>query len=343
MEQLRADALLDLLVGEGVAVGASLTCHTAGMPDAAEAPAGPPAATSMPDAAEAPAGPPAAAGPPPPAHPPNGADDWWDPAWPAEPLERIGPHDVHPDPTGEPVDVHDESGRAFDGPGLWPVDWPGRWLADPAVTAARGGQLLAGEPVAPGAGAAPPAPVPAPRRGVVELLVPLTTLMRLADLPGELHGFGPVVADIARQIAEQPDAQWRFSVYNKLGELVHHGITRARPDRHRPPGRRPTAEVAAFVRARNRTCIAPGCRRPSTGCDLDHTIDWARGGETATGNLAPQCRLHHRFKHTSGAELIQSAPGYFGWTTPRGLQYATRPDPPMLDERELPEPRTSRL
>jgi hypothetical protein len=160
--------------------------------------------------------------------------------------------------------------------------------------------------------------LPAARRGVVELQVPLTTLMRLTDAPGELAGFGPVVADIARQVvAQQQDATWRFSITNTLGEVIHHGITR----------RRPTAATAAYVRARNRTCVAPGCRRAAASCDLDHTTAWAHGGPSDPGNLAPLCRRHHRFKHTAGTELISFAPGTYGWTTPTGMQYVTRPEP----------------
>src|SRR5882672_2777614 len=84
------------------------------------------------------------------------------------------------------------------------------------------------------------AAMPAPRRGVIDIQVPLTTLLRLADFPGDLAGFGPVIADIARQVvAEQTDATWRFSVYGPLGELISHGITR----------RRPTASDTAFIKA----------------------------------------------------------------------------------------------
>jgi hypothetical protein len=183
--------------------------------------------------------------------------------------------------------------------------------------------------------------LPAPRRGVVELQVPLTALMGLTQLPGELNGFGPVVADVARQVAEQHrDGVWRFSVYSEIGQLLSHGVTRARPKRAGASGsgsngasrRRPTAEVAAFVRARNRTCVAPGCRVPATSCDLDHVTDWARGGPSDVANIDPKCRLHHRFKHESGARVIKLAPGVVGWQTPRGLQYVSSPDPPLLDD-----------
>jgi hypothetical protein len=230
IDQLRADALLDLLVGEGVAVGDPVSCHTAGL--------------------------------------------------------------VPAPPTS------------------------------PAVS--------------------PPAALPGPRRGVVELQVPLTTLMSLTRLPGDLAGFGPVIADVARQVAQQHhDGVWRFSVYNEIGHLLSHGITTARPTSDRPPAnrpapraaaRRPSAAAAAHVRARNRTCTAPGCRIPARACDLDHTIDWARGGASDPDNLGPQCRLHHRFKHESGAQVIQLDPGVFLWWTPRGLQYLTSPDPPLLDD-----------
>jgi hypothetical protein len=217
-----------------------------------------------------------------------------------------------------------------------------------------GGAAPAGGAVTAGGGrpADAPAVLPGPRRGVVELQVPLTTLLRLSDHPGELAGFGPVVADIARQVAtQQRSATWRFSIYDTVGDLVQHGITGQRPTRRRPtpttsgapdggarpparppptgptsirqeatgaePGtprpqstrRQPTAQVAAFVRARDRTCLAPGCRRPGAGCDIDHTLDWAHGGPTDTGNLGLLCRRHHRFKHAPGTDLTQFTPG----------------------------------
>jgi hypothetical protein len=186
-------------------------------------------------------------------------------------------------------------------------------LPDPWLQRAAAGNLP------PTAGGAPPGgTLPAPRQGAVEIQVPLTTLLDLADNPGELAGFGPVVADIARQVtAQQQDATWRFSITNTLGEVIHHGTTR----------RRPTAATAAFVRARNRTCIAPGCRRAARTCDLDHTTAWADGGPSTAGNLAPLCRRHHRFKHAPGTDLIHFSGGTFGWTTPAGMQYVTRSEP----------------
>jgi hypothetical protein len=167
--------------------------------------------------------------------------------------------------------------------------------------------------------------MPGPRRGVVDIQVPLTTLIGLTDFPGELAGYGPVIADIARQVvAEQPDATWRFSVYDPVGQLIDHGITR----------RRPTAHDAAFIRARDKTCRAPGCRRPARLCDVDHTEDWASSKDNRRSNLACLCRMHHLLKHLKHSGLIQITPGVLGFTTPLGQRLVTHPEP-YIDELQM--------
>ncbi|HEY8475219.1 MAG TPA: HNH endonuclease signature motif containing protein, partial [Natronosporangium sp.] len=107
--------------------------------------------------------------------------------------------------------------------------------------------------------------------------------------------------------------------------------THPTPDLDRDPDRRrPTAAQAAFVRARDRTCRAPGCRTPAHTCDIDHTQPWADGGKTTTSNLGCLCRTHHLFRHATGTQLTQLSPGVFSWQTPHGLQYLVRQDPPLL-------------
>ncbi len=157
-----------------------------------------------------------------------------------------------------------------------------------------------------------------PRKGVVDIQVPLTTLAGLADFPGDLNGFGPVVADIARQVvAEHPEAAWRFCVYDQTGQLIQHGITR----------RRPTAPDVAFVKARDRTCRAPGCRASAKYCDVDHTGDWAPSKDSRRCNLACLCRRHHLYKHLKATKVVQLTPGVLAWTTLLGQNYTTRPGP----------------
>ncbi len=51
------------------------------------------------------------------------------------------------------------------------------------------------------------------------------------------------------------------------------------------PGYTPSAKLAEFVRCRDLTCRAPGCDRPATHCDLDHTIPYAQGGATHPSKL----------------------------------------------------------
>ncbi len=188
--------------------------------------------------------------------------------------------------------------------------------------------LLVGDGAATGgpvSGAPVRGAMPGPRKGVVDIQVPLTTLPGLSDFPGDLAGYGPVVADIARQVvAEQTDASWRFSVYDPHGQLLHHGVTR----------RRPKGEDVAFIRARDRTCRAPGCRRPARQCDVDHTEDWMSSKDSRRCNLACLCRRHHLFKHLKQSGLIQITPGTLGFMTPMGQYLVTHPEP-YVDELQL--------
>lgn len=88
----------------------------------------------------------------------------------------------------------------------------------------------------------------------------------------------------------------------------------------------PPASLRHLVTVRRRTCTAPGCRRPATACDLDHTIPFHRGGLTCECNLGPVCRHHHHAKQASGWHLDQPQPGILVWTLPHGRAYRTLPD-----------------
>jgi hypothetical protein len=154
--------------------------------------------------------------------------------------------------------------------------------------------------------------------GTVDIQVDLTTLAGLAEEPGELRGFGPVIADIARQVTEeQPDSEWRYTITDDEGQVVHNGTTR----------RRPTVAQARQVEARNPTCVFPGCRMPASACDLDHNQAWSAGGPTDVENLAPLCRHDHVIRHRGWA-IKQPRPGSFQWTSPLGHRYTVRPGPP---------------
>ncbi len=152
-------------------------------------------------------------------------------------------------------------------------------------------------------------------RGTVIIHTTLESLAGLADHPGDLAGYGPVVADIARQLAkEQLDAEWRWVVEDHdTGRPLADGTTR----------RRPSAEQRRHVETHNPTCIHPGCRMPAMESDIDHADPWSHGGSTDTGNLAPLCRHHHRLKGESGWSYRAVANGDYVFTTPLGHTYTT--------------------
>jgi hypothetical protein len=171
-------------------------------------------------------------------------------------------------------------------------------------------------------------------------------LAQAADLvlePGELAGYGPLVAHITRQTVAQLArvSTWRFAVTDDHGQQVAEGAipTDRLPDMDiemrrwaadadaGPDGRAhrtPTAAQVAFVRARDRHCQAPGCRVPAHRCQIDHRIPWRLGGPTLIDNLYCLCRLHHRAKDEAGFTYHPTGSG-LRWTTPAGHTYLTRP------------------
>src|SRR5215831_10256519 len=122
---------------------------------------------------------------------------------------------------------------------------------------------------------------PAARKATICLQLHLTTLAMLDDNPADLAGFGPVIADIARQTAAQlaTTATWRFEVLDHHASTIAHGILgpparKALAGLTDRTGYRPTAATEAYVRARDKTCRAPGCTQPAHHCDIDHLCDW---------------------------------------------------------------------
>jgi hypothetical protein len=153
---------------------------------------------------------------------------------------------------------------------------------------------------------------------VVYVYVDLLTLAGLNEDSAELSGCGTVPAWLARALAADSNSVWRRIITEPdTGQVLSVGRTR-----YRPP-----AALADLVQVRNRECRHPGCHRPSQYSDIDHTRDFATGGQTAEENLAPHCRRHHRLKDEPGWTYT-TAPGGAGTiTTPTGRVYATTPPP----------------
>ncbi len=93
-------------------------------------------------------------------------------------------------------------------------------------------------------------------------------------------------------------------------------------------GYRPAAALDRYLRARDRRCRFPGCRRPvPRGGELDHDRPWP-DGETSARNLVGYCTSHHRGKHQApGWRHELAADGALTVTTPTGLVAGTTPAP----------------
>jgi hypothetical protein len=199
----------------------------------------------------------------------------------------------------------------------------------------------------------------APPGGTINLTLPLTAYAGLDDSPGEAAGHGTIDADTGRDLAAllaaSPAARWCLTLTGPGGRAVAHacarpghppqpgspGIRWAAGLRHllqfletspcthprQAPGYTWPAALRHLIEARQRTCAAPGCRRPARRCDIDHTTPYDAGGRTCECNGAPLCRCHHRCKQTPGWHLTQDQPGHMTWQLPGGRQYQTTGDP----------------
>jgi len=194
---------------------------------------------------------------------------------------------------------------------------------------------------------------------LVNITVPLATITGQAQTPGDAAGFGLLDAEATRDLiaaaARHPATRWCISAVAPDHTAAAHGCLHGR---HPPPGPagpagpgglrglkitfspvirgpchhdqaetsyRPSNKLAHLVRARNNRCTAPGCSRPATACDLDHTRPWHQGGLTCPCDLAPLCRHHHRCKQAEGWWLEQPEPGLLVWRVPSGRTYTTTP------------------
>jgi hypothetical protein len=146
----------------------------------------------------------------------------------------------------------------------------------------------------------------------VNVTIDLPTLMGLAENPGELAGYGPIPASVAREIAS--DARWkRFITEPITGNLLDFGR-----EHYEPP-----QALKDFLIARDRTCRFPGCRRSATLSDLDHAQSWSTGGETAPDNLGALCRRHHKLKTHHGWQIESFPDGSCTWRSPFGKEFFT--------------------
>jgi hypothetical protein len=140
------------------------------------------------------------------------------------------------------------------------------------------------------------------RRRTVGVVVDLPTLLHLAEHPGELPGYGPIPAAVARVLAG--DADWQRWVRDPVeGHLLDLGRERYRPNQ----------AMREFVIARDQRCTFPGCSMPAWRCDLDHAVGWSDGGDTSSANLQALCRRHHTAKTSGRWSMTRATDGAAEW------------------------------
>ncbi len=151
------------------------------------------------------------------------------------------------------------------------------------------------------------------------VVLDLPTALGLAEHPGEIPGYGPIPAPLARAMAGERD--WvRWTTHPHTGQLLDRGATSYRP----------SDTLRAFIAARDRVCGFPGCNHPARHCDCDHIVTYAHHGQTTRVNLGPLCRQHHNAK-THGLWQLSYDPdtGNKTWTSPLGKTYTKSTDPPL--------------
>jgi Domain of unknown function (DUF222) len=114
-------------------------------------------------------------------------------------------------------------------------------------TAGGDGGTGPGAPPGPAPAGPPAGLIPAGFAGRLNLTIPLTTVLNLADRPGELGGIGPIdpalARDLARSAARNPRTTWCVTVTDQDGHAIGHGCARPEASGRAPP--RATGQAAA--------------------------------------------------------------------------------------------------
>jgi hypothetical protein len=152
-------------------------------------------------------------------------------------------------------------------------------------------------------------------RATVQVTVPALTAAGASDRGATIDGLSPIDADTARDLLAGADRVWdRILTHPITGLVLDTDAYRVTPTMHR------------HLQARDVHCRFPGCRRPARFCEHDHTVDWARGGKTAVGNMAMLCKRHHTLKTETEWSAKQLPDGSIEWTSPLGHRTADPPE-----------------
>lgn len=196
---------------------------------------------------------------------------------------------------------------------------------------------------------------------ILNIHVPVATVLDLSQEPGTLDRYGPVSAQHVRLV--RPKSYRKVIVDGRSGRplAVDDKPTPSAPTEHgrreqiramlRPdlvvdpdePQHDPSARLARLVDVRDVHCCGPGCS--SHRYDRDHLEPYAQGGKTNARNLGPVSRRCHNAKTHGGWILSRHPDGSVTWHSALHQTYR-RPGPwappPRVDLHTQPPPRPRR-
>ncbi|MDQ1689094.1 MAG: hypothetical protein QOK42_2069 [Frankiaceae bacterium] len=149
-------------------------------------------------------------------------------------------------------------------------------------------------------------------RNRVVVTIPEETL-RGGDAPAHVEGLGPMDATEARRFAAEAGTTFQRLFFDPATGVA----TNFDPTRYRL-----TDAEADLIAFRDGVCMAPGCSRPATMCEVDHVFEAGAGGITRLDNLQSLCDQSHDDKTQFGLVAEQKPDGTGQiWTTPLGRRY----------------------
>ncbi|BDV31840.1 hypothetical protein Microterr_25000 [Microbacterium terricola] len=154
------------------------------------------------------------------------------------------------------------------------------------------------------------------RKAQIAITIPVLSILGHSDEPATLDGYGPIPLETAKRLAGE-SASWI--------RVLTHPVSGTVLDLDRKTYRVPRA-LRRWLEAQHPVCIFPGCARAARDCDIDHRLEWARGGPTAAGNLGPECEPHHGVK-TESLWRFDPRTGAVVWLSPTGREHALDPPP----------------
>lgn len=165
-------------------------------------------------------------------------------------------------------------------------------------------------------------------RPVVNLTVPIQTVMGISDNPGVLSGGEVIPAGLARAIAADPDSTWYRMLVDPLGEMVELSTKSYAP----------TPPIWRDVIARWGGCFRPACGASAATAEYEHRVPYPVGA-TDTVNGWPACTEDQKVKHAPGFSISQDCDGSFTLHTPAGFSHhiPTATHPVCDWDTDLPE------